>query len=150
MASRGAKRNGRGGYQAPAAPAPVSGPGALSARTDGRPQAQPIRPQANAGGYGDRQAAVAQQQSAPMRAGGVSAPPGTAPQDPAAAGGIPTGIDPFGPSNRPWEPVTAGATLGPGAGAPPQGEDARALVSAMLQQWGDDELRDLLEEMDQR
>ena len=57
---------GRGGYQRPTNPAPVSGPGALSQRTDGGPS-QPIR-EIPAEQYGDRQANADLQRAAPMAA----------------------------------------------------------------------------------
>lgn len=116
---RGVKR---GGYQAPARPAAVSGPGALSQRTDS-PATQPVRV-APGGDYGSRQALVGQQQAAPMAAGG----PGPAPVGGVASGAAPL-PDPFGPSNRPQEPVTAGAALGPGG--PPT--DSRVAGLAALQ-----------------
>ena len=42
---------GKGGYQRPSSPAPVSGPGSMSQRTDGGPS-QPIRDMTG-GDYGD-------------------------------------------------------------------------------------------------
>lgn len=97
--------NQHGGYRRPNKPAAVSGPGALSARTDGGPT-QPVRV-APGGEYGSRQEMEAIQSSADMQGGGgMSAPP---PQ-----------LTPLGaPSARPDEPVTAGAPAGPGIG--PQG-----------------------------
>ena len=101
---------GRGGYRRPASPAPVSGPGALSQRTDGGP-GQPVRV-APGGDYGDRSELVAQQKAAPLAATGgvVQAPP---------VGGSPRPGGVFGPTERPGEPVTAGVDMGPGPGAPP-------------------------------
>lgn len=89
---------GHGGYRRPNNPAPVSGPGALSARTDGGPT-QPIR-EVPGGSYGDRQELTALQGQAPMGAG------------PDLSGVVPFGA----PSQRPTEPVTAGMPGGPGAG----------------------------------
>ena len=93
----------------------MSGPGALSRRTDGAAPTQPIREQP-ASFYGERKALVDQQRAAPLSAG--------APAHPAPAGGEPPrgGMVPapgttegvFGPSTRPGEPVTAGAAAGPG------------------------------------
>ena len=109
---------GKGGYQAPAHPAPVSGPGALSARTDGGPgQPQRNLPDAQ---YGENASYIAQQQGAPV-SGNSGGGPGGASQPAAqqAAAGF------ADPSGRPDEPVTAGSPLGPGPGlealAPPQG-----------------------------
>jgi hypothetical protein len=83
-----------GGYRRPGKPAAVSGPGALSQRTDG---AQPRMDLPDAR-YGE-QAEFQQAQ-----AGAVMA----------QAGPAPVPLD--APSQRPEEPVTAGAALGPGIG----------------------------------
>lgn len=137
---------GRGGRRTPSSPAAVSGPGALSQRTDGGPAAaQPVRV-ASGGGYGDRQTLEGLQAAAPMRAGGPSVPaPGGGPQAVPFAGAP----DPFGPSQRPWQPATAGAGLGPGGGPQPQA-DARALLAQLYEVTGDDELLDMIEELDDR
>jgi hypothetical protein len=107
----------RGGYQKPSKPAAVSGPGALSARTDGRvPATLP-----SGGDYGDRKALAEQQSAAPM-----------SPQAGPAGGGVPSGAAAagppgfgaagvFSPTERPGEPPTAGVDFGPGAGAPGDG-----------------------------
>lgn len=91
----------RGGYQQPSNPAPVSGPGAMSQRTDGGPaDAQPIRV-APGGAYGERQEMAALQGSAPM----------------AQAASMPMEPVPFdAPTQYPDEPVTAGAPVGDGPG----------------------------------
>lgn len=100
----------RGGERTPSNPAPVSGPGALSKRTDG-PQgggSQPVRV-ASGGAYGERQESIALQQAAPMAAseGGAAAEPVD----------ITAGLIGFGePSQSPGMPVTAGAAAGPGPG----------------------------------
>lgn len=106
---------GRGGYRQPSEPAPVSGPGALSRRTDG----QGARYMAG-GEYGEGQEMMDLQTSAPM-----SKADGPAPRARAARGGaaasMPEGARPtplFAPSERPDEPITAGAPFGPGPGAP--------------------------------
>ena len=101
--------NGHGGARTPARPAPVSGPGAMSRRTDGGP-GQPVR---NPGGmdYGDNQAFVAQQQAAPMAGRSATASPGgladliSVPTTPITA-----------PTAYPTEPLTTGVAGGPGAG----------------------------------
>ncbi|MDQ3224111.1 MAG: hypothetical protein M3Q75_11670 [Gemmatimonadota bacterium] len=94
-----------GGYQRPANPAPVSGPGAMSRRTDGGP-AQPVRELPDAQ-YGEGKAFRESQQAAPLAA---QAQPAAASPQPAAPSIV--GLDE--PSSRPGEPVTAGAPLGPG------------------------------------
>ena len=97
----------RGGARQPKNPAAVSTPGS-GQRTDGGAgsKSQPLRV-ASGGGYGERQAAEAQQAAAPMAAGGPTggAPAGAA--GPGAGAGAPP-LDIFGPTGRPNEPVTQG------------------------------------------
>lgn len=100
--------NGHGGKRTPAKPAPVSGPGRLSKRTDGGP-AQKLR-DIPSQSYGDAQQFKSLEQAAPMAANDVTASGGGAP--PAPADIIPLGA----PSARPNEPVTAGAPMGAGPG----------------------------------
>lgn len=98
--------DGHGGYRKPSTPAPVSGPGAHSQRTDGAPRMD--LPDAKYGEAGDFQAI---QSGAPM--GGQAAPAG-----PSGGGGggmqPPTPLD--APSGDPSQPVTAGADAGAGPG----------------------------------
>lgn len=90
----------RGGYQRPANPAPVSGPGALSKRTDGGPtQGAKYMP-----GMGYGQNTMPQQTAAPMA--GRAEP---APME------MPTPL--MAPTSRPNEPITSGINLGEGVGA---------------------------------
>jgi len=99
---------GRGGYQAPAHPAPTSGPGALSARTDGGPaDRQPGGRLANSS-YGETKDMQDIQSGAPL--GQSMAPPEAPPADSSSL--IPLDAD----SARPDEPVTAGADAGAGPG----------------------------------
>jgi hypothetical protein len=99
-----------GGYRRPAHPAAVSGPGALSARTDGNPQ--PVRDISGAG-YGERQAFHDLQQSAPLPTSRPVARGGSAP-----AGNPFAGLTGFGePSQQPGTPVTDGADAGAGFGS---------------------------------
>jgi hypothetical protein len=102
----------RGGYRRPTKPAPVSGPGKLSRRTDGGPAKQPVRALSDAA-YGEQATYRADQQGAPMaKAPGVSQ--GGAPAPPTDL----SNVVPFGaPSQRPGEPVTAGADAGAGPGS---------------------------------
>lgn len=97
--------NGHGGYRKPANPAPVSGPGALSKRTDGG-AGQPVRDLPNAK-YGENRDFRADQQGAPM-------------QGPDLSQVVPMGAE----SGRPEEPITAGLSggEGPGPSLPPQGQ----------------------------
>lgn len=95
----------RGGYQQPSNPAPVSGPGAMSKRTD---RGQPIR---EPGGlaYGENQDLRTTQAAAPM----AQAPSGPAPVDIPLAEMSPNLTD---PTNYPNRSVFHGMPFGPGAG----------------------------------
>lgn len=104
-----------GGYRKPTNPAPVSGPGAQSKRTDGK---QPVMSLPNAA-YGEGKAYTEQEQGAAM----AQSTPNPAAPSGAGTGGGPMGgmaapnVVPFGaPSGRPGEEVTSGAAQGPGAG----------------------------------
>jgi hypothetical protein len=117
----------RGGYQQPSSPAPVSGPGALSKRTDGQPVRSP-------GGmaYGENADFADLQSSAPMAQAATATP--NVRQGSAAANGAPS-LTPFGaPTERPDEPLTEGNPMGPGAGpgalSVPAGGDAAAALDA--------------------
>lgn len=87
--------NGHGGYRQPSNPAPVSGPGALSARTDGTPR-----------GPVPGAAPTMQSHEVPM-------------QGPDLSSIVPLGA----PSTRPEEPIQAGMPTGAGPGGvlPPAG-----------------------------
>lgn len=106
----------RGGYQPPANPAPVGMPGALSRRTDGGPADQQARVDLPDAAYGEQQTFQQDQAGAPM-----AAAPGP------GGGGPPVDLSqvvPFGaPTQRPDEPVTAGASVGQGAGPEALGLD---------------------------
>ncbi len=105
----------QGGYQPPTSPAPVSGPGRLSKRTDGR---QAIRQVPDAA-YGEQATFRQDQQGAPMAAtpGGADAQSLVSPADL-------SGVVPFNAaSGNPDEPVTAGATAGAGPGLEALGLD---------------------------
>lgn len=96
-----------GGQRTPENPAAVSGPGALSQRTDGGPARAPGRISNQP--YGEGQAANQLLRQARQPAGG---PPTSAPNQPQqgmgseAAPGQPL-PDAFAPTERPGEPVTA-------------------------------------------
>lgn len=126
--------NGHGGQRTPSSPAPVSGPGALSKRTDGGPsdQKQPVRVPTG-GAYGDATALRQQQQGAPLAAdpGGAAAPaPGLL-----AGLNIPTGPNFGAATQQPDVPVTAGAATGAGPGLEAlglpnqEGQDIQALAA---------------------
>ena len=93
----------RGGYRQPNNPAPVSGPGSLSQRTDGGATEGMTQPQQRYTGfnYGEGGAIAAQQSSAPL-----------------AGTGFPdfkfTPLD--APTERPNEVITSGIDMGDGGG----------------------------------
>lgn len=91
----------QGGYQKPSRPAPVSGPGALSRRTDGGGAGQGQQRLANAA-YGEQKAFSEIQGGALMAQAERSPMPQVTPLS--------------APTQRPEEPVTAGAPAGPGPG----------------------------------
>jgi hypothetical protein len=94
--------NGHGGYRQPMNPAPVSGPGALSQRTDGGAvdgMQQPMQ-QYTGFEYGENKLLNDQQAGAPMA-------------------GMPDAFDVVpldAPTMFPDEPISAGADYGPGPG----------------------------------
>lgn len=128
----------RGGRRTPANPAPVSGPGALSRRTDGG-AGQPIRV-APGGAYGARQASVALQQAAPLQAG----PPRPTGQGTVAPAGLPM-PNVFAPTNRPAEPPTAGATARRDRVLP---QDSNALLRVIYNVYPHPEIARLIEYWD--
>ena len=111
---------GKGGYQRPTSPAPVSGPGALAQRTDGGPGSQQAMRYVSGLPYGEGQQMMNTQASAPMEAEtptaalsptaiADSAPTQSQPQ------AAPAQVIPFSaPTMNPNEPVTHGADAGPG------------------------------------
>jgi hypothetical protein len=126
-----------------AKPAMISGPGAMSQRTDGGPASkQAIRYISGMPNYGDGQELANLQAAAPMSASGTPAS-----QPAQVSGGEPaqqSQVIPIdAPTQRPGEPVTAGAASGPGPGpevlhGTPQAEQQgyqNALV--LLNQLGD-------------
>ncbi len=98
----------RGGYRKPANPAPVSGPGKMSRRTDGN---QPVMEMAG-GKYGEGKALREMQQGAPMAQSQQGMPTPSAAQQAQAPAQKMTGL--FEPTQRPEEPITAGMPIGPG------------------------------------
>ncbi len=92
-----------GGNHPPRNPAPASGPGALSRRTDGGPEEQAAARWIPQDEYGAATELMDIQQSAPMRQQEVrQATPLNA------------------PTQAPDEPITAGAPFGPGVGPRPE------------------------------
>ena len=123
-----------GGYQRPNNPAPVSGPGPLSARTDNGPASKQAARYVAGGDYGDG-GLMGIQQGAPMAAtptlsgkpqSGVSVQP----QDQV--------VPLTAPSQFPNQPVTHGADAGPGPGSdslglPPQAQQGGATAKQVVQ-----------------
>lgn len=104
---------GKGGYQRPTSPAPVSGPGALSQRTDGGPAHQQSAKYISGLPYGQGQEMMNIQSSAPMEASAPTPAPSLATQTVAEPAPV---IPLLAPDQNPEEPVTSGvdAGLGPG------------------------------------
>lgn len=98
----------QGGYRKPGNPAPVSGPGRLSRRTDGGPT-QGAK-YMGGGQYGESKQLMEQQQAAPMAAAPTRSAPSPKIQPVQA-------ITPLtAPTQRPDEPLTAGMAFGAGPG----------------------------------
>ena len=91
----------RGGYRQPSNPAPVSGPGALSQRTDGGATEGMTQPQQQYTGlpWGENKAIAEQQGGAPL-----------------AGNPMPPIIPLTAPTQRPDEPITSGINMGAGPG----------------------------------
>jgi hypothetical protein len=107
---------GKGGYQAPANPAPVSGPGAKSQRTDGGPADTQAAQYVSGLPFGEGQAFMNMQKSASMAGSGMMPEP--APIVPLNA-----------PSQRPDEAVTSGADAGEGPGMSSLGLGAKDVAA---------------------
>lgn len=90
----------QGGYQAPNNPAPVSGPGALSQRTDGGPTQGATY--ISGLPYGEGQQTYANQVAAPMQGNNFAME-------------MPTPL--MAPTVRPNEPITSGVDIGDGPGS---------------------------------
>jgi hypothetical protein len=127
-----------GGYRQPANPAPVSGPGRLSKRTDGGPgnAKQPVR-WVSGLPYGEGKEMMDLQGAAPMSA---------APSTPLVSFDAPT--------DRPNEPVTTGNPMGAGAGpealpAPaPQNDVVSAVIRAAYARYPSPALGSLVNQLD--
>ena len=104
--------NNHGGPRTPSAPAPVSGPGQLARRTDGGP-AQTTTPMTGMA-YGENADYNDIQSSAPLAATPSVSNMRARNQRPTGPSVAATPL--FSPTQRPDEPVTAGAPFGPGDG----------------------------------
>lgn len=139
----------RGGYRKPANPAPVSGPGELSKRTDG---AQPAM-EMTGGPYGENADLMGLQTAAPM------AQVETNPETLAGSSDITstTPVTPlFAPSERPEEPLTAGMPFGPGEMFAPNmptmtgGKPVREMLLSAIQISNDPELEYIYARLSER
>lgn len=110
----------RGGYRKPENPAPVSGPGALSERTDGGPTQAPMYYPDTTYGQGG----YVNQQTGAAMAGASDMP------------SAPTVIGINEPTNFPNEPISHGSNWGAGPGLNtviPQGPSLKSTVEKALQ-----------------
>lgn len=106
--------NGHGGYRKPEHPAPASGPGRLSRRTDGGPT-QKLSVGTDLP-YGDREATLNAERTAGMAAADT-VKPAQVPSGPQAGASAPPQFSPLdAPTARPDEPVTHGVDIGAGGG----------------------------------
>jgi hypothetical protein len=123
---------GKGGYQRPTSPAPVSGPGSLSQRTDGGPAHKQSAKYISGLPYGQGQEMMSMQNSAPMEA---SAPtPNLVPMSQMGNGtntaGEPMPVIPLSaPDQNPEEPVTSGVDAGAGPGMASLGLGSRDVAA---------------------
>lgn len=106
---------GKGGYQRPTNPAPVSGPGSMSQRTDGGPGAKQPARYISGMPYGEGQETYDIQTAAPMEAAPDSTMMG---REQRVVQGVERPVtDLFADSEFPTEPVTEGVDMGPGRGS---------------------------------
>jgi hypothetical protein len=121
--------NGHGGARTPQNPAPVSGPGRLARRTDGGPQQ--TQAQMSGMGYGENADYMDIQSSAPMAV--APSVPSTRSRNGVPTGQRATATPLFSPTQRPDEPVTAGAPFGPGQGPSSVGTPGTDSLASTLQ-----------------
>lgn len=127
-----------GGYRKPSSPAPVSGPGRLSRRTDGGPSNPTVPP---GGNYGDRQQ-LERVQSAGAAAAAAQSGGGSA--APASGGAPPRPVNVFEPTRQPEQPITAGVPVGDGDDGMP--DDGLDLLKAIAQAFPHPHLTRLVEQ----
>lgn len=133
--------DGHGGPRTPAKPAPVSGPGKYSKRTDGGP-AQVLSAPSNLP-YGEAKALLNQQRVSPMAG---STPTPNAPAVPQGSDSQAVQLPQFAgvglgePTQRPNEPITAGVNIGPGPNSlnlpqAPNPAQGSGTMTALLQKY---------------
>jgi hypothetical protein len=118
----------QGGMRTPRNPAPVSAPGALSRRTDGGPQQ--VNPRMSGMAYGENSDFEEMQAAAPMSASPSAKSPSARSRQ-ATSGSSKSRVPMFSQTQRPDEPVTAGAPFGPGPGEAPSPMPTRPQLSSM-------------------
>jgi hypothetical protein len=121
--------DGRGGYRQPRDPAPVSGPGRLSRRTDGGPQ-QTTQPMTGMG-YGENAEFNAMQGGAPLAATPSVSNARARSTSPTGQGGA-AAVPLFSPTGFPEEPITAGASFGPGEMGSPSAQRRMSLSDTLV------------------
>ena len=105
----------QGGYRKPTNPAPVSGPGKLSKRTDGGPgDTKQNQVKITGMGYGENKDLNQIQSEAPL-----AAAPGVPATQAIPTTPLPQPTPLTAPTERPAEPVSAGMPFGPGVNALP-------------------------------
>jgi hypothetical protein len=114
---------GWGGKRTPRRPAPVSGPGQLSRRTDGGPQ-QTVQDMTGMA-YGENAEFNAVQGAAPLSSSQQMS--GARGGRPSPSGQSVSPVSLFSPTGFPEEPITAGASFGPGDGPPQQSSFAEQM-----------------------
>ena len=139
-----------GGYRQPANPAPVSGPGRMSARTDGGPGAKQNVAAMTGGQYGDSQDLAQLQGSAPMAASGMVKPGTSQPLLGSTPSPSEAPFDLNAGTTAPDEPISAGAPYGPGPGPEVLRQGARpgqsaAVLASMLPYDTDGSIRAMFE-----
>lgn len=125
----------RGGYRKPANPAPVSGPGRLSRRTDGGAGSkQAMKEIPSNGQYGYRSDTAAATAGAPLAGGAAPTTPVNVTGQ--RARNMATPVTPIGaPTARPGEPVTSGASVGPGYTPEPSIPNRFAMINKYSDQF---------------
>lgn len=113
-----------GGYRKPRRPAPVSGPGRLSRRTDGKSPSELV---GNDGSYGSRSDMQQVQSGADMTPDQASAPTLGGGPMPAARDLVPLDAE----TQNPDEPITAGVPVGAGVGPEAAGISTNMLAADM-------------------
>lgn len=140
-----------GGYRKPSNPAPVSGPGALSKRTDTGPK-QSISA-APGQGYGEAKTQMDAQHTAPMAAAEPLPAPALDMQG-GGGGGLAAALGLGAPSTRPSEPITAGVNIGAGPGASimpaPNPAKGNGQLTALLQRLSATDSTGILAQLAQR